>query len=123
MDEHIYPQREPVPCQNWPPTRSQRQALDALQVIENQSPRPRRRAVEPVPARGQAEARATEGLTNAEYAPWLRSWAACFGPASVQLFGARHRQHGNHCPLRLEPHQGQAWLEPLLEGEFRRPLP
>ena len=78
------------------------QTLDALNTIENPSPKPRRRIcgtcfcwwTRLLPRATHA------GLTNQEYAPLAKSWAACRWASECSTARRRHRQHGNHCPLR-----------------------
>ena len=57
------------------------------------------------------------GLTNLEYAPCARSWAARISRRGVQLQRARHRQHGDDPALR--DGGAEDWLKPLLAGEIR----
>jgi len=55
------------------------------------------------------------GLSNLQYAFVPRKWAIC-GRRSIQLLGARHRQHGGDQPLRHARAEDE-WLKPLMDGE------
>jgi acyl-CoA dehydrogenase len=102
MDKHIYP-NENAYYDEVAANRAKGNAWIPTQIIEQLKPKAR------APACGTCSAQVharPEGLSNLEYAPLARSWAACLGARGLQLLGARHRQHGDHRALRQRGQQG-----------------
>jgi acyl-CoA dehydrogenase len=93
MDEHIYPNENATRRAG----RQHRQGQTLDRAADHRGPQaqgPRRRPVEPVPAGRQRAHRATgAGLTNQEYAPLARSWAAC--PGRSEVFNCSAPDTGN----------------------------
>ena len=102
MDEHIYPAEADYTAELQANTAAGKR-WSALNTIENLKPKAQPQAcgicfcrwTAPPPQATQAQA-----STNQEYAPLAEIMGRAMGQRSVQLLGTRHRQHGNHCPLR-----------------------
>jgi acyl-CoA dehydrogenase len=72
--------------------------------------------LESVPAEGPYSG---AGLTNLEYALCAEEMGRVgFGVRSLQLLGARHRQHGSAVRYGSEEQKAR-WLKPLMNGEIR----
>ncbi len=101
-----------------------RQALDRAQDRSKSSrPRPRPRACGTCSCRSTARPpRATRRRPRPtrEYAPLCEIMGrGAMGFRSVQLLGARHRQHGRRWRATARRRIKARWLKPLLEGEIR----
>jgi hypothetical protein len=104
-----------------------RQALDA--AADHRKPQaqgPGRRAVEPVPAGGHAEASGYHGARPDQpgiRAPGRNHGPRALGQRGLQLLGARHRQHGNHRPLRQTRKTRPAGSSRCSRARSARPSP
>ena len=94
MDEHVYPNeatfhRQIADGDRWQPTA----------IVEELKPKARAAGLWNL---FLPESEYGAGLTNVEYAPLceIMGRVAGFAPGSLQLLGARHRQHGSAGPLR-----------------------
>jgi len=109
MDEHVYPAEKELAAELAANTTAGKR-WTPLKTIENLKPKAQAAGlwnlflpVDTAEASGYHGA----GLTNQEYAPLAEIMGRVLGQRGLQLLGARHRQHGNHRPLRQRSHQGR----------------
>ena len=115
FDEHIYPNEKAV--SELVTKREGKARWEPIPLIEQLKPKARAAGLWnmflPHSASGA-------GLTNLEYAPLCEVMGrVAWSRRSVQLLGARHRQHGDPRRATRRPRTSSAGSQPLLDGEIR----